>query len=115
MGALSVQTNCRKENELIKILLLAGMVLVLAAPAYADWQQRAQDAVQVIPGSTPAPMPPVFNTASANDYCSYYVCDRPWWQLYGYGTGAHWDGNSPTMVDAPSWLTRRYTYKRRHR
>ena len=86
--------------------LLLALLLAIAGPAYAQ---------RVIPGSV-APVPDTMTSVHADDYCSYYVCNgRDWWTLYGYGTGAHWDSNSPTMADAPSWLRRpQFKTRRRH-
>ena len=87
-----------------KKMLLAGMI-VACVPARAE---------SVIPGAS-APVPDTLTSVDADDYCSYYACNgRDWWTLYGYGTGAHWDSNSPTMADAPSWLWKRQYKTRRH-
>jgi hypothetical protein len=89
----------------MKKLVIAGTMLAFAAPAYAQ---------SVIPGGS-TPVPGTLVSVNADDYCSYYICNgRDWWTLYGYGTGAHWDSNSPTMADAPSWLWKRQYKTRRH-
>ena len=73
----------------MRVTVLAGMILLLAAPAYA------------------------------NDHCVDHFCSPEewtraaevpnWWT--SRGTGTYWDWNAPTMADAPSWLKRR---TRRH-
>jgi hypothetical protein len=87
---------CQGKGEKVKKLLLAGLMLVLAAPVYATEYAPTQP----IRGTAPI-LPPRFSAAddAANGITTYFGNEPP-----------HW---APTMADAPSWLTKRYTYKRR--
>ena len=86
----------------MSVTVLAGILLLLAAPAYAevrwsnkkplgqDWEQQAYEAVH---GGDGIEVP-------------------NWWTPHG--TGTYWDWNAPTMSDAPNWLKRPQPKTRRH-
>jgi hypothetical protein len=93
----------------MKTLLLTGLML-FAAPVYATEYAPTQP----ILGTAPI-LPPRFSDASdeeeagsdaaaevaRNGITTYFGNEPPYW--------------APTMADAPSWLTKRYSYKRRLR
>ena len=82
--------------DTMKKLLLAGLMLVFAAPVYADGRAPTQP----IPGTAPI-LQPRFSDAYDEEA--------------GSDAAAEIARNAPTMADAPSWLTKPYSYKRRLR